>query len=474
MTTARARESSVSLIVLNWNGRQHLAYCLPSLLATDYPRYELIVVDNASTDDSPEFVRENFPNVRVIVNERNLGFSAGMNVGLRAAEGSILVLLNNDLEVHPGWLRALVDALAANERVGIAGCKVYYPDGRTLQHAGGIIHYPQALPDHWGYQKKDQGQYNQMREVDYVIGAALAVKREVLEQVGYLDEGYFLYYDDPDLSFSARKVGYSTIYVPDAVVFHHEAATNVSDSFFYFRHFHRSRLRFFLKHHTVRQFLEDFLPAERQWLQDVNRFAERRGLCWAYHQTLLSLHELPLNSDGGAMSENDERIEVARALEELRARVIERRLSLSEASSMGSDGPATRAKARDADPLANLWEVKERPFTSDKPIIGPLIVRLRELVNWMSTKWYVRALLAQQNSFNFRVLQRLAELETQVLDFDADRQGTALIRDVGELRAQLVALEQRMSSELSALSTRLERIEALLTASIDEEHATER
>jgi GT2 family glycosyltransferase len=466
-------DPAVSLIVLNWNGRQHLAYCLPSLLATDYPRCELIVVDNASTDGSPEFVRENFPNVRVIVNERNLGFSAGMNVGLRAAEGKILVMLNNDLEVYPSWLRALVDAMAEDETVGIAGCKVYFPDGKTLQHAGGIVRYPQAIPDHYGYQEKDRGQYDEIREVDYVIGAALAVRREVLEQVGYLDEGYFLYFDDTDLCFSARKMGHKTIYVPHAVVIHHEAATSVRGSAFYFRHFHHSRLRFFFKHHTVRQFLEDFLPAERHWLQNVQKLVERRGLCWAYHETLLDLHDRSLNSDGGTMSEQDERIEVAKALEELRARAIERRLSPTQASPVEAGGPAVRTQERDADPLANMWEVKERPFTSDKPIIGLLIVRLRELWNWMSTKWYVRGLLEQQNRFNYRILQRLSELETHVLDFNADRESTALARDMGELRIRLTALERRLNDGLSTLQARLDRIEALLTASGNEEQSTE-
>ena len=466
-------DPAVSLIVLNWNGRQHLAYCLPSLLATDYPRCELIVVDNASTDGSPEFVRENFPNVQVIVNERNLGFSAGMNVGLRAAEGKILVMLNNDLEVYPSWLRALVDAMTADEMVGIAGCKVYYPDGKTLQHAGGIVRYPQAIPDHYGYQEKDRGQYDEIREVDYVIGAALAVRREVLKQVGYLDESYFLYFDDTDLCFSARKMGHKTIYVPHAVVIHHEAATSVRGSAFYFRHFHRSRLRFFFKHHTVRQFLEDFLPAERHWLQNVQKLVERRGLCWAYHETLLDLHEQSWNSDGGTMSEQDERIEVAKALEELRARAIERRLSPTQASPVEAGGPAVRTQERDADPLANMWEVKERPFTSDKPIIGLLIVRLRELWNWMSTKWYVRGLLEQQNRFNYRILQRLSELETHVLDFNADRESTALARDMGELRVRLTALERRLNDGLSTLQARLDRIEALLTASGNEEQSTE-
>ena len=465
-------EPIVSLILLNWNGRQHLSYCLPSLLATNYPQYELIVVDNASTDGSVEFVRQNFPNVRVIVNERNLGFSAGMNVGLRAARGKILVLLNNDLEVYPDWLRALVDALLVDEMVGIAGCKVYYPDGKTLQHAGGIIHYPQAMPDHYGHRQEDQGQYNERREVDYVIGAALAVKRAALERVGYLDEGFFLYYEDADLSFSARKAGYKTIYVPEAVVIHHEAMTSVSGSFFYFRHFHRSRLRFCLKHYTVRQFLEDVLPAERHWLQNVSGLAERRGLCWAYEETLLDLHK-PSSLLGGAMSEQDKRVEVAKALEELRARVIERRLTLSQGDSTGADGPAVRIEERNLDPLASMWQVQEKPFTSDKPIIGPLIVRLRELWNWMSAKWYVRALLEQQNRFNYHLLQRLAELETHVLDFDADRESTALTREIGELRVWLTTLEQRISRELSAMHAQLDRLETLLTASAQEEHSTE-
>jgi hypothetical protein len=174
------------------------------------------------------------------------------------------------------------------------------------------------------------------------------------------------------------------------------------------------------------------------------------------------------------MNEKDARIEVAKALEELRARVIERRRSPSQVSPVEADGPAVRTEERDADPLASMWEVTERPFTSDTPVIGSLIVRLRELWNWMSTRWYVRALLEQQNRFNYRILQRVTELETHVLDFDADRESTVLTREMGELRVRLTTLEQRIDREMSALHTRLDRIESLLTASTGGERSTER
>ncbi len=435
----------VSLIVLNWNGRQHLEYCLPSLLATDYPRYEIVVVDNASTDDSVAFVRENFPSVQVIANERNLGFSAGMNVGLRAAQGEIMVLLNNDVEVRPDWLRALVGAMLADETVGVAGCKVYYPDGKTLQHAGATLNYPLLTSHHYGYQEEDQGQYDEIRTVDYVTGAALALKREVLNKVGYLDEGFFLYYDDPDLCFHARRAGYTVIYVPDAVILHHEMATNVKGSFFSLHHYHRSRLRFFLKHYTVQQFLDDFVPAELERLEQTTSPEDLQATRRGYLEAMLMLPELL--SSRASPSEIER---VHEALEGLREAALRRRITIY--GSLPDEWYLQELTAR---------QVLEEPgFHSDVPVVGPLIAGFREAWNNVSTKWYVRLILQQQVAFN--------RLAAALLD-DLSSQAGANAKDVSWLAGELADMNRnfletlnQMQNDLDDLRDRLERIETAL------------
>jgi len=432
----------VSLIVLNWNGRQHLAYCLPSLLATDYTPYEIIVVDNASTDNSVAFVRENFPNVRVMVNERNLGFSAGMNVGLRATQGEIVVLLNNDIEVRPGWLHALVHAMTSDETVGIAGCKVYYPDGETLQHVGATLNYPLMTSHHYGYQEQDRGQHDEMRQVDYVTGAALAIKREVLDRIGYLDEGFFLYYDDPDLCYRARQAGYKVLCVPQAVILHHETATNVKGSYFTLCHYHRSRLRFFLKHHTTQQFLDDFVPHEMARLKEPtsteNLVAARRG----YLETMLTLPELLQSRVSPS-----ERERVRKALEDLREAALRRRITVY----------GSKPEEWYRQELTDRQVLQEPGFYSAVPVVGPLIAKFRETWNNVSTKWYVRLILQQQVAFN--------RLATAVLN-DLGSQAGANADDVFWLASELAEMNRRseetvshLLDEMNDLRERLERIE---------------
>jgi len=278
----------ISVLVLSYNGKSYLEECLRSVLAQSHPPYQLIVVDNASSDGSPELVGERFPQVALIRNRRNLGYAGGMNVGLREARGEVIALLNQDAAVQENWLVELARAFEMDMKIGIAGCKILFPDGRTIQHAGGIMRNPQALPDHYGYGQPDEGQYDRMREVDYVTGAALAVRKAALKDAGYFDEAFFPgYYEEVDLCFRAREAGYKVVYLPQAVVIHHESTTMKRDSYNYHRAMHRNRLRFILKWYSLRQLQEDFYPTEKEWLRARKSENERRGLRRAYLETLL-------------------------------------------------------------------------------------------------------------------------------------------------------------------------------------------
>lgn len=271
-----------SVIVLSYNGKDYLGPCLTSLLASDYTDMEILLVDNCSQDGSAAWATEAFPMVRVVSNSQNLGFAGGMNRGIGEARGRFIALLNQDTTVRPDWLSSLIRELKA-QNVGIAGSKIYYPDGSTIQHAGGIIRYPQALADHYGYRQPDHGEWDETRDVDYVTGAAIATRRDVLDVVGGFDEGFFpAYFEDTDLCFRIRSAGFRVLYVPQAVVIHHESATTVRDSYGYYEAYHAARVRFIMKHYSAAQFVTDFYPVERTWLSGVQSDDERRALQRAY------------------------------------------------------------------------------------------------------------------------------------------------------------------------------------------------
>jgi len=308
-----------SLVIVNWNGRFYLEDCLKSLLASDYPRYEILLVDNDSTDDSVAFVQSTFPQVKIHCTHRNLGFAAGSNVGIRLSEGELIVLLNPDVIVRPDWLCNLVGGMFADETVGIGGGKAYYPDGRTLQHAGGFIHAPLAIGNQYGRGEIDKGKYDRQREVDYVMGAAIGIKHSVLDQIGLLDEGYFLYYEETHLCFSARRAGYRVLYIPDAVLIHVEGGTSSQGDYAQFSVSHTSRWRFVLKHYDVSQLFNE-LPGEYAYLAGNVCRDERRGLSTAYETTLRTLPEIleARGRDGANAVSDEDQENIARALSILR------------------------------------------------------------------------------------------------------------------------------------------------------------
>jgi len=212
----------VSVIILNYNGITFIDRCLSSVLESNYDNREIIFVDNASTDGSIELVKNKYQGIRVIRNNKNLGFMKGCNVGIRASFGEIIVLLNIDTEVRKDWLVELVEVMRKDKSIRIVGSKLLYPGGTHIQHAGSVIH-DNGLTDHIGNMEMDLGQYDQLSDVDYVSGASVAIDRKFLESIGLIDEGYSpLYYDDPDLAIQAGRQGYRVVLAPKSVVIHFE------------------------------------------------------------------------------------------------------------------------------------------------------------------------------------------------------------------------------------------------------------
>lgn len=268
----------IVVLVLTWNGKQFLQPCLAALLEQQGDLdYGVLVVDNASSDGSVQLVRNSFPQVALITNAENLGFAAGNNVGLRAllagdapppCDGvpEIVVLLNQDTVVDPDWLSSIVEVFERRPDAGIVGCKMLNPGGDTIQHGGGQLVWPTAAGMHRGMGEPDQGQYDQEEPVAYVAGAAMAIRRGVLEQIGLFDEGFTpAYYEDTDLCFRARAAGYEVLYTPQARLVHYEGTSLTLQSAAHQRVYHRNRIRFVLKHASPDLF-RPFLLAEHEEL----------------------------------------------------------------------------------------------------------------------------------------------------------------------------------------------------------------
>lgn len=274
---------SVTLVVLNWNGRSLLPDCLHALQA--FPAH-IVVVDNASSDDSVALVRQQFPQVELLLSSQNLGFAGGNNLALRRVQTEFVGLVNPDVILQADWLEKILAPMLADPTMGIAGCKLFYPgQERLLQYAGGYITPPLAMPGHYGLREPDTGQHDLLRDVGYVIGAACLVRRTALAQAGLLDEGYFLYYEDVDWCAAFRQAGYRVVYVPEAVGIHLESASTQKESFAYLQRFHTGRWRFMLKHYAPEMLVQESFAAEKNWPGADNKELWQ-ALAFAYREVL--------------------------------------------------------------------------------------------------------------------------------------------------------------------------------------------
>ncbi len=236
----------VSVITVNYNGITNLLKCLTSLRRTDYPNFEIIVVDNHSADGSKAAVRREFKEVRLLVNQANYGYAGGSNVGIKQACGEYIVLLNNDTRVTPNWLSELV-TVAEKEGDCFLQPKILLEDSPTvLNSAGNSIHIAGfGLPK--GAGDPDTGQYDDEIEIGYASGACILASRHMIEVVGMLDERYFLQHEDLDWGWRARMQGLTSRYVPRAVIYHQWGGTLgrlSNEKFFYLE---RNRLYTLLK-----------------------------------------------------------------------------------------------------------------------------------------------------------------------------------------------------------------------------------
>lgn len=281
------KEPLASVIIPAYNARQMIGECLDSVLNQVYSNIEVVVIDDCSPDSTFDFVSDNYPGVKIIRSAKNSGFAASVNLGIKNSKGEIIILLNMDTVVMAGWLSSIVKILVEDESIGLAGSKILFPDGKSIQHAGGVLR-GNGVSLHIGRGDLDNGQFESAREVDYLCGASLGFRRGLLDKIGIFDENYKpLYYEDADLAYRAKAAGKKVVYIPDSVLIHKEnvSTAGLTPRFYYY--FHKSRLRFVFKNYPLRSIFFGFFKEEKRWFTQELPLSIRPALFKAYAPALL-------------------------------------------------------------------------------------------------------------------------------------------------------------------------------------------
>lgn len=219
--------NKAAIVILNWNGRFFLEKFLPSVIQHKHPDAEIIIADNDSSDDSIEFLKEVYPDIRIIKNDKNYGFAGGYNKALEKVDATYFVLLNSDIEVSPGWMEPVLEYMDNNPRVAACQPKILsYDEPGKFEYAGasgGFI-------DRYGYPfcrgriflslEEDQGQYDDITEVFWATGACLFVRSEIFRSQGGFDEDFFAHMEEIDFCWRLKNEGYKIMAIPGSVIYH--------------------------------------------------------------------------------------------------------------------------------------------------------------------------------------------------------------------------------------------------------------
>jgi|SRR5581483_9364540 len=215
----KSSDPIVSVIIVNYNGSSLLKQCLDSLLETEYPAFETILVDNNSSDDSVQIVKEHFPSCKIIQLPENRGFALGNNIGASYATGKYLAFLNNDTTVTPQWLKELVSVMENDQDVAITQSMLLKPIENDIDSTGDF-----ATRFGRTYNSKQKG-FKSPREILSARGAAMAIRKEIFEQLGGFDKDYFISFEDVELGWKAWICGYKVVMIPSSIVYHKAGST---------------------------------------------------------------------------------------------------------------------------------------------------------------------------------------------------------------------------------------------------------
>lgn len=264
---------ATAVLILNYNGAPFIDECLKSLMNVSSEPFEIYVIDNGSSDSSLALVRAEYPMVRVIEMGRNLGFAAAYDLVIRQLEFENFILLNVDTIVDRNWLQPLLRVADDNKHVGACGSKIIHiSDRRTIDHAGGMLTLIGAGLD-IGKWEIDDGRYRKSMEIGFACGCSLFIKKAAYLHVGGFDPEYFMYHEDVDLCWKLRMFGYSVMFVPESVVYHHVGMGTEQTIETPFKTFHcqKNRIANIIKNLEPRKFILAFIIST---VYDVVRIAK--------------------------------------------------------------------------------------------------------------------------------------------------------------------------------------------------------
>lgn len=220
-------QPKAAIVILNWNGQKHLEKFLPSVLATTYKNFEVVVADNGSVDNSVLFLEKFYPAIKIILLEKNFGFAKGYNEALKKVEADYYVILNSDVEVQPGWLQPAIELLEMDKQNAACQPKLLSYNNKTvLEYAGGAggwldgFGYPFARGRIFDVCEEDHGQYDEQQQIFWVSGAAMIVRSSVFHEMNGFDEYFFAHQEEIDLCWRMQLAGYKLFSCPASVVYH--------------------------------------------------------------------------------------------------------------------------------------------------------------------------------------------------------------------------------------------------------------
>lgn len=247
----------VSIIIVNWNGINHLKKCLPSLAKINYPNHEVIIVDNGSKDDSVSYISQNFPQYKIVKSKTNSGFAGGNNKGLPYAKGEYILLLNNDTIVTKTFLSELVKEIEKDENVGVVQGKLISMDFRDRLDSVGAFLTNTGFLYHYGYLQKNHKKYDRSIYLYTAKGACMMARSAVIKTVGLFDEEYFAYFEESDFCHRVWLAGYTIRYAPQSVIYHKIGGTTnaMRNSFIQFHSF-KNRINTYIKNLGILELIQ--------------------------------------------------------------------------------------------------------------------------------------------------------------------------------------------------------------------------
>lgn len=246
------KQPLVYIILLNYNGYKDTIECIQSLEAINYTNYKILIIDNCSTDNSLNILQKKFPQYIVLETNENIGFAGGNNFGIKFAfdnNADYVLLLNNDTIVEKNFLYELVNSSEQESQLAVTIGKIYYfNENRRIWYAGGKVNEYKGNSIHFGYNQIDNGCYDEEKYVEFATGCCLLISRDIFLKVGFLNEDYFLYYEDTDYCYKIRNEGINIKYCPTSIIYHKISSSTGRKSYLFQYYYFRNRLIFIKRH----------------------------------------------------------------------------------------------------------------------------------------------------------------------------------------------------------------------------------